>query len=206
MSSKKIKTVESPTIESIHVKLKPVLGISPRAYVPAIWLLIFILIVFLFLVLPGIKKNGTYLTVWSLPSDSSVIVDGIRLGTSGDKVFVKHGSRNLVVRRAGFKAEKQKIEISGRIFASRLFPLQKQIVITLRPEDGYNHLSAGLRNFAGWAATGPEEGRYAIPPVLTHTARDLLQTGYQYTDNLPKAALPLSIDERQLSDILRSQF
>ena len=233
------KTVQETPIENINVKLKPILGIQPRSYLPVVWGLILIIILFLLLVLPGIRHNGSYITVQTLPADASVIVDGIRLGTSGDEVFVKKGLRKLTVSRVGFEKEERNIDVSGRIFASRLFPLKKEITVKLKPQEGYNHLSAGIENFAEWAATGPEEGRYAIPPVLTQTARDLLQSGAagetaagkavneaegaedntsagdawrsaaggaEIAEELTRAALPLSIDERQLADILRARF
>ncbi len=201
---KKKKDVQEVSIESIKVTLKPVLGIQPRSYLPVIWGLIVILIVFLLLFLPGIKQNGTFLTVETLPPDASVIVDGIRLGTSGDEVFIRHGERTLTLRRPGFVQDEQKIEVPGRIFASKLFHRKGKVTVILKPQKGYEFMAAGLRNFAHWSATGPEEDRYAIPPVLTWTARDILQS--VFTGELTAAALPLSIDERQLSDILRAQF
>jgi len=201
---KKKKDVQKVSIESIKVTLKPVLGIQPRSYVPVIWGLIVILVVFLLLFLPGIKRNGAYLTVETLPPDASVIVDDIRLGTSGNEVFVRHGESVLTLRRPGFVQDKQKIEVPGRIFASKIFPRKETMTVILKPETGYDFMAAGVRDFAHWSATGPEEGRYAIPPVLTQTARDILQS--DFTGELPAAALPLSIDERQLSDIFRAQF
>jgi len=203
---KKNKAVQEAPIESIRVKLKPVLGIQPRAYVPAVWAFIILLIIFLLLVLPGIRKNGTHLTVESIPADASIIVDDIRLGSSGDEVFVPRGSRNLLLRRRGFQPFEENIEVSGRIFASRLFLKKRKITVTMKPDPEFDFLSAGLIDFAHWSATGPEKDRYAIPPVLTRTGRDLLSTGYTYSGELADAALPLSRDERQLADILRGEF
>jgi len=204
--SKNNKSHGEIPIEDINVKLKPVLGISPRSYVPAIWLLIILIIGFLLLILPGIKQNGSWITVESLPADASVIVDDIRLGSSGNEVFIPHGHRSLVVRRTGFQPEVLNIEVQGRIFASKVFPLKKSIAVELSAENENEILSRGIRNFAEWAATGPEEGRYSIPPVLTQTGRDLLQAGYNPSEDLLKASLPLSIDERQLADILRAEY
>jgi formylglycine-generating enzyme required for sulfatase activity len=213
---KKNKAVQEVPIESIQVKLKPVFGIQPRTYIPAVWTVILLSAVFFLLMLPGIRKNGTYLKVESLPPGASVIVDGIRLGSSGDNVFVSRGSRNLLVRKQGFIPEEQKIEISGRIFASRIFPLRKTMKVILEPEKDYDFAGEGIREFASWSATGPEESRYAIPPALSRSAENLLQTGMNdksstnnsipLTLQIPMAALPLSLDERQLADITRAQF
>ncbi|RKX73802.1 MAG: hypothetical protein DRP60_11270 [Spirochaetes bacterium] len=206
---KKKKDDQEVPIESMKVTLKPVFGIQPRSYLPVIWGLIIILIIFLLLFLPGIKHNGTFLTVQTLPSDASVIVDGIRLGTSGDEVFVPQGKRSLTLRRPGFVQSEQNIDVSGKIFASRLFPLKVKLTVILEPEKGYDFMAAGVRDFAHWSATGPQEGRYAIPPVLTRMARDILTSDFNGESpgvKLTEAALPLSIDERQLSDIFRAQF
>ena len=206
MSAKKKKTKESAPLESIVVRLKPVFGIKPRTYVPLVWGLIIIAVFFLFLILPGMRKNGTFLTVESLPSDASVIVDGIRLGSTGEEIFVTQGSRELTVQRTGFEPDYRIIEVRGRIFASRLLPLKDKMTVFLHPIEGFDYLAHGAVEFAAWAATGPERKRYAIPPVLTLTARDVLQGGYDPGRNLPAAVLPWAIDERHLADILRAQF
>lgn len=206
MSTRKKKTTEQAPLESIIVRLKPVFGIKPRIYVPVIWGIIIITLVFLFLILPGIRQNGTFLTVESLPSDASVIIDGIRFGATGEEIFVTKGSRKLTVQRTGFEPDHRIIEVRGRIFASRLLPRKDKLTVFLHPIEGFDHMAYGAVEFAAWTATGPERERYAIPPVLTLTARDVLQGGYESGRDLPAAVLPLAIDERHLADILRAQF
>jgi formylglycine-generating enzyme required for sulfatase activity len=188
------------------VKLKPVFGIPPRKYVPVIWSVLLIVVIFFLLVLPGIRRNGTVFTIQSLPADASVEVDGIRLGTTGEKLFVDRGLRTLKVSRPGFQNSIQQIDVPGRIFASRLFPRRAAMVVELTPESGEDLFASGFREFAAWAATGPERERYAIPPTLTSTARNLLQSAADVDPRITSIALPHSLDERHLADILRSRY
>ena len=205
-TSKKNKIVDQAPLENIEVKLKPVLGVQPRAYVPLLWGLIIAGAVFLLLVLPGLRQNGTNITFRSLPPDASVIVDGIRLGATGETVFVAKGTRDLTIQRVGFIPLEIEIEVGGRVFASRLFPRKDQLAFSLQPDPDFDHMAYGTSEFAAWTATGPERSRYAIPPVLTITARDILNAGYNSEDDMVSAVLPLAIDERHLADIMRAQY
>lgn len=193
-------------IENIRVTLKPILGIHPRVYVLYIWLILITLTVFLLLILPGIRNNGTLLTVESIPPDASVIIDGYRLGSTGEAIFVSHGKRELRVERFGFIPHEQSIDFRGRVFASKLFPLRLKLHIALNALEGYDHLARGVRDFAAWAETGPERERYAIPPVLTSAARDTLRGSSESNSAFIAAALPICIDERHLADIVRANF
>ena len=193
-------------IENISVRLKPVLGIQPRIYVLCVWLLLIVLVIFLLLILPGIRNNGTRLTIRSIPPDASVIIDGYRLGSTGEVIFVPHGERELSVERFGFIPHREVIDFGGRIFASKLFPLRLELALALDTIEEYNHLARGVREFAAWAETGPERKRYAIPPVLTSAARDTIRAGTESNPIFITAALPNCVDERHLADIARAVF
>jgi len=193
-------------IESIKVTLKPFLGIPPRIYVLFAWLILIILAVFLLLILPGIRNNGTLLIINSIPPDASVIIDGHRLGSTGEVIFVPRGERKLSVERFGFIPHERKIDFRGRIFASKLFPPKLELNIALDAEEKYDHLARGLKEFAAWAETGPKRERYAIPPVLTSAARDAIGNDMESSSILIAAALPICVDERHLADIARAEF
>ena len=194
-----------PPLEEIKVVLKPILGVSPAVYVSAAWAVIAVLAVFLLLILPGIRKNGTMLTVLSLPADASVIVDGVRLGPSGGPLFAPKGERTLVVARPGFEPYERRISVKGRVFASRILPRRESLTAVLKPLDGERPLVSGCREYALWAATGEERDHYAIPPSLTQAARDALASG-DGGEGLAEAALPIASDERHLADVLRADF
>lgn len=202
----KSRSRSATPIENIRIVLKPILGIQPRIYVLYIWLILIALAVFLLLILPGIRYNGIRLTVESIPPDASVIIDGYRLGSTGEVIFVPRGKRELNVERFGFVPHRETVDFRGRIFASKLFPLSLELDVVLDAIEGYDHLGRGVKEFAAWAETGPERKRYAIPPVLTGAARDAIRSGKESDQSFITAALPICVDERHLADIIRADF
>ncbi|PIE05159.1 MAG: hypothetical protein CSA76_00495 [Spirochaetales bacterium] len=226
MSARNNTESETP-VESISVSLKPVLGLSPRLYVPILWLFLIGLAVFFLLILPGLRRNGTWLTVDTLPPGCEVIFNGQRLGPSGKPVWAPKGEGILEVRKPGFSSFSEETTVPGRVFASRLFPSKRYMQVILTVNDHFSPQAAGLNSFAGWAGTGPENGRYALPPSLTQAAADLaslegaLEGGASDNAAAPKAAaaegkkppltwapaaLPFSLDQRHLADILRAEI
>jgi len=193
-------------IKNIRVILKPVLGIHPRVYVLCVWLILIALIGFLLLILPGIRKNGTLLTVKSIPPDASVVIDGHRLGSTGEMIFVPRGKRELSVERFGFIPYRQSIDFQGRILASKIFPQRLELSLVLNAVEGHDHLAEGAKEFTAWAETGPERERYAIPPVLTSAARDTIHGAAESNSDFISATLPVCVDERHLADIARALF
>ena len=189
-------------IEEIEIRLKPFLGIEPRVYVPVLWALALLAIVFLVLFLPGIRANGTWMTIETLPADAAVYVDGVRAGAGGDAVFIRRGNRVLEVRRPGFRTSRDTLDVPGRIFASKLFPRTGNHSVRLTADPGQELARDAIRLFGEWTATGAERDRYAVPPVLTQAARDLLAAD---SDRPPSSGvlLPLCVDERHLADVLR---
>ncbi len=203
-----LKRKQDSDIESIEVRLKPVLGISPRIYAPFIWLIIGMMLVFFLLILPGIRRNGTWLTVYSDPPDASIIADGQRLGHSYKPVFVPKGVRTIRLRRPGFSDKVLKTNIGGRIFASRIFPRRDEMIVTLDADLSYSLIHEGIQGFATWSATSPDNERYAIPPILTWLARDLTAAYSPIieTNDMASAILPTARDARHLADINRSLY
>lgn len=167
-----VRSTDDESAESAAVHLTPVFGVHPRVYVPAAWLLIAAAAVFFPLVLPGIRRSGTEVTIYTDPPDASILVDGVRAGRSGKAVFVEKGRRRITLRRPGFQEAVSEMNIEGRIFASRLLPRRLTLRFTLAPKDNHSPWPAAVDDFASWAAVGSHTGRYAIPPVLTAAARD----------------------------------
>lgn len=167
-----VRSTDDESAESAAVHLTPVFGVHPRVYVPAAWLLIAAAAVFFPLVLPGIRRSGTEVTIYTDPPDASILVDGMRAGRSGKAVFVEKGRRRITLRRPGFQEAVSEMNIEGRIFASRLLPRRLTLRFTLAPKDNHSPWPGAVDDFASWAAVGSHTGRYAIPPVLTAAARD----------------------------------
>lgn len=228
-----VRSTDDESAESTAVHLTPVFGVHPRVYVPAAWLLIAAAAVFFPLVLPGIRRSGTEVTIYTDPPDASILVDGVRAGRSGKAVFVEKGRRRITLRRPGFQEAVSEMNIEGRIFASRLLPRRLTIRFTLAPKDNHSPWPAAVDDFASWAAVGSHTGRYAIPPVLTAAARDAAAghspgaappaeadsassgSGGGASSNGPlevssidllDAVLPVARDNRHLADALRAAW
>lgn len=227
-----VRSTDDESAESAAVHLTPVFGVHPRVYVPAAWLLIAAAAVFFPLVLPGIRRSGTEVTIYTDPPDASILVDGVRAGRSGKAVFVEKGRRRITLRRPGFQEAVSEMNIEGRIFASRLLPRRLTLRFTLAPKDNHSPWPAAVDDFASWAAVGSHTGRYAIPPVLTAAARDAAAghspgaaapeeadsassgSGGASSNGLLKvsssdlldAVLPVARDSRHLADALRAAW
>ena len=183
-----VRSTDDESAESAAVHLTPVFGVHPRVYVPAAWLLIAAAAVFFPLVLPGIRRSGTEVTIYTDPPDASILVDGVRAGRGGKAVFVEKGRRRITLRRPGFQEAVSEMNIEGRIFASRLLPRRLTLRFTLAPKDNHSPWPGAVDDFASWAAVGSHTGRYAIPPVLTAAARDAA------AGHSPGAAAPAEAD------------
>lgn len=207
---KKIQNIAPHEIDpsSISIILRPIGGISPRFYVPFVWFIIVAVLVFFLLIFPGIRRNGTWITVYSDPPDASVLVDGQRLGRTYQPVFVSKGTREIRVRRPGFVDSVLTQRVGGRIFASRIFPRRGELVVRLTADEEKNHWALAIDEFAAWVATGSEEERYAIPPTLTPLGRDLSTSDFSDVglEEAVRAILPLSRDNRQLAELNRGLY
>ena len=221
-----VRSTDDESAESAAVHLTPVFGVHPRVYVPAAWLLIAAAAVFFPLVLPGIRRSGTEVTIYTDPPDASILVDGVRAGRSGKAVFVEKGRRRITLRRPGFQEAVSEMNIEGRIFASRLLPRRLTLRFTLAPKDNHSPWPGAVDDFASWAAVGSHTGRYAIPPVLTAAARDAAAghspgaappaeadsvlsgsgDGGASSNDLLNAVLPVARDNRHLADALRAAW
>ncbi|OQX28793.1 MAG: hypothetical protein B0D92_07110 [Spirochaeta sp. LUC14_002_19_P3] len=193
---------------AIEVKLRPVLGCPPRIYVPLVWAALVLTGIFVFLVLPGIRQNGTWYTVYSDPPDASVLADSIRVGRSYEELFVPRGTKEIRVRRPGFRDEVISGRVGGRILASVIFPRRRELIVRLSLEEGASLAADGIAEFAAWSAVGTGEKRYALPPVLSILARDLTTGGRSAADRneLVAALLPMVRDARHLADLARLYY
>lgn len=152
-------------LEQIAVTLRTRMGIAPRVYVPLVWTFLLLLILFLTLLLPGIRSYGTVLLVESSPSGAEVLIDGSRRGTTPLETFVEAGSRDVEVRLPGFPPWEESVDFAGRRFAGALLPLHDRRSVVFTESDTGEIRENTVRDFAAWAL-GPEPGpQFQHPPV-----------------------------------------
>lgn len=189
--------------EDVHVKLKPIFGIEPTRYLPLLYLLAIVIILFLLLVLPGLVNPGTQLTVVSQPPFAAVAVDGVIRGYSGDPVFVPAGERTITVSRSGHVTYVEERDVGRRLVGSLFFPRKREIQVALEPEDPAMLVDRAVSEFARWALVGEASGQYQFPPVARDLGRDLgagaaVDSFRSFSDQ----ALPQVNSQAQLNDIL----
>jgi len=118
----KRKELTEEELEKLTVKLKPLFGIEPGRYLTGLYIILLAAVLFLILVFPGIRKNGTLYDINSYPADASVYVDGVRVGATPCRVFMKKGERTVVLTTPYHETHTETLKVKGRILASRFSP------------------------------------------------------------------------------------
>lgn len=160
-------------IETISVTLRPRFGLEPVVYVPVIWLLLLLGVLFLVLILPGMRSYGTLVSVDSSPSGAQVFVDGELRGATPVETFVEAGNGTIEVRLAGFEPIARQLAVRGRRIGSALFPLRRREEFVFEQPDVTTIHRTAVEEFSRWAL-GPEPGtQFQHPPVARDGARRL---------------------------------
>jgi formylglycine-generating enzyme required for sulfatase activity len=174
MKKKNYQIVES---SNSRVELKPLFGIKPRVYVAAGYGLALLVIVFFLLLYPGLSKPGAELTVTTIPEGTSVLVDGVRIGSSPVTAFIAKGGHILTLRRPCFTEAEIPLTVGGRLFGSFIFPKKEAVHAELSLASASSLLANAHREFSGWALTGEPNPLYPFPPVLSEAVRDYALAG-----------------------------
>ena len=165
-------------ISDLSVRLKPIAGVPPTTYVPLAWALVFGVLAFVLLVLPGVRNYGSRVTVTSSPEGAEVLVDGTRIGSTPLETFIPAGTREIRVRY-GASEHRRVEEVSGRRFASLLVPRSMRIHAVVSPVAPDRIKERATNEFAAWGITGTASEQFQMPPVAHEAARGLWagQTG-----------------------------
>jgi gamma-glutamyl hercynylcysteine S-oxide synthase len=166
----------SEEIKTITVQLRSLAGIQPIVYVPILWAVIIAIVLFLILLLPGVRSYGTILNVESSPAGAQVLVDGVLQGSTPLETFVPAGERSLEVRLAGFDARAETLQVGGRRIASAIFPLRETVAHVFTAPDRSRVIERTLREFSSWALSVEPGAQFQHPPVARDGARKLWAT------------------------------
>lgn len=101
-----------------QVRLRPVLGIPPGAYLTVIYGLVLLLALFLVLLYPGLRAPGGRIEVTATPRNVTVSLDGEFAGTTPLALDASPGTHELELARAGFAAERLRVEVAPRAFGT----------------------------------------------------------------------------------------
>ncbi len=189
--------------EEIQVKLKPFLGVPPTTYLPILYSVAIVGIFFLLFILPGLVRAGTFLTVRSSPPHAAVAIDGVIRGTSGEKIFVRAGTRSVTVSKPGFTAFEDEIVVGRRLVGSLIFPRRRTFNVELVAVSTEHLIEAAALNYSRWALVGEASGQYQFPPVARELGVDLAASGSSgLYGTFSEIALAHMDSEAQLNDLL----
>ena len=152
-----------------QVKLKPIFGIKPGRYLAVIYGAALLIVLFLTLVNPGIKKPGVMVTVKSEPWGAAVSVDGVYMGAAPCDIFIAKGQRIIELSLPGFSSKQIEKKIGSRLFASAIFPLRAEIREELFPiaETVTESFVNEAAEYAAWSFAGEPGAAYQIPLSLS---------------------------------------
>lgn len=170
MKKKKEKTPTSP--EDIKVTLKPIAGIKPHFYVPAIYCIIILLVLFFLLFFPGIRRHGALVSFSSTPSGAAVSIDNNYAGSTPCTVFVDSGEHTFLYEKSFFSSEQWNEKIQGRVFFSLFMPKRVTLSKELKVENITGFLVNEYKNFSEYALLEEFFPQYQPPPLLSNAVDD----------------------------------
>jgi formylglycine-generating enzyme required for sulfatase activity len=174
---KEEKKITQSDIDQASVRLHPIAGVSPRAYLPAAYALAAVIVLFLVLVVPGIRKNGSYLIFDGAPATSAVYAGEAYKGSTNQAIFFPAGSYDLRIERKGFASSAMKVQVGGRLVGSLIFPRRQRVPYALTADRPADVLSAAFSEYAAWSLSGKPSALYQIPGALSDAASALASTG-----------------------------
>lgn len=171
---KEEKRIQKADIEAAQVKLSPIAGVKPETYLPAVYGLGLVLILFAALVLPGIRRNGAELEFLGLPRKSAVYIDGKYAGSTRLPVFASAGRHSIRIEKPGFSPKTMDVSVPGRIVGSAFFPKRHTVEYALGSQDPESILRRAYAEYAAWSLAGKPSALYQAPFVLSEAADDYI--------------------------------
>ena len=176
--------ITNEDIENAKVQLKPVFGIKPGIYLTIIYSIIILFILFLLLIVPGLKNNGVKIIAETIPEGALIYVDNIYMGTTPAVFFTEKGFRSFRIEMDYFKTLEDEENIGGRIFGSLLFPRTFHIEKSLEMEDPEGFLKKRFKEISSYALIEDYYERYQMPPLLSRTVKEFISSGNSDKENL----------------------
>ncbi len=199
------KTITQQDIDAIKVKLVPVFGIAPKIYIAVFYVFIILAVLFITLLLPGIRKPGVYYSFVVDPPESALFVDGTYVGHAPCEVFIDAGDRNVQIERPGFTTWETPIKVSGRLFGTLFIKPRDSIAVALECTDAVSILRIGMDSFASWALAGSPSEAYQIPMDLSDAARAAsIRPGKQIAAGFAGTAVSYAAHAQSLRDAVRA--
>ena len=166
------------TAQDIQVRLKPLFGVEPKHYLAVIYGLVVLGVLFAFLVLPGLSRPGTLVTVSSTPPGASVTYAGKHWGTTPLTVFFPEGKAVLTILKPGFVPVNQDYSSGNNLLFSALLPRRDSVTVALAPSSTGSVADHYRTEVGRWALAAPFTSDYRFPPLFTSFAVDAQASGW----------------------------
>lgn len=171
-------TPPNESVQDIQVHLKPFLGVEPKYYLAAIYLVIVLAVLFGLLVAPGLTHPGTRVTVTSTPPGAAVFYAGKHYGTTPLTAFFPEGKAPLLVSKPGFEPVTQDYSSGNNLVFSLFLPRTDTVTASLKPTSS-DSVAVRYRTEVGrWALAIPFSSVYRFPPLFTSFAADAQAAGW----------------------------
>jgi hypothetical protein len=139
----------------ISVKLKPLWGIEPKLYIPMLYGMILLLILFSLFFLPGLSQSRRNVSVLSTPPGAGVFLNGEYQGRTPFTGTIPAEDGELTIHKPGYKVSSTQVVGAGaQIFGLGLGWFAESIEANLQAEDAENYLRENLLEYGLWSRVG----------------------------------------------------
>jgi hypothetical protein len=165
-------------VQDIQVRLQPIFGVEPKHYLAGLYGLILLGLLFALLVLPGIVRPGTQVTVTSTPPGAAVTWAGKAWGATPVTVFLPEGKGPLTVSKPGFEPSTRDYSSGNNLLLSLFLPRTDAVSVKLAPTSGDSVADRYRAEVGRWALAVPFTSEYRFPPLFTRFAADAAAAGW----------------------------
>ncbi|AGT27037.1 SUMF1/EgtB/PvdO family nonheme iron enzyme [Borrelia miyamotoi] len=113
--------------EALKVKLKPILGITPKVYVFFIIIILPLMLLFSLIINNKLKNPGAYLKINTNINNAHVYLDEKYIGRTPLNKYTSATKGTLKIQRLGFETYEKKIEIQNSLFTSYKFNIDLEL-------------------------------------------------------------------------------
>ena len=212
------KRITQADIDAAEVRLRPFAGMAPRVWLTAAFGSALAAILFALLILPGILRPGTWISLSGTPSDAAVWVDSSYRGSARAAVFVSPGDHDITLTRPGFAPATLKVRAGNRLIGSLFAPARRGLPYTLQITDAQAELARAVGEYSRWANTGKPTAVWQVPSALSDGLSALAESGALASGGplatapeaaparIARVALAASTSPQSLRDGLRATF
>ncbi|MDX9897630.1 MAG: SUMF1/EgtB/PvdO family nonheme iron enzyme [Spirochaetia bacterium] len=199
------KMITQHDIDEASVRLKSILGITPRVYLAGLYGAAVLILAALLLLYPGLRRPGVTFSFIIDPPGSAVYIDDVYKGSAPCDVFVANGDKSIRIERPGFQVYERSISVKGRFIGTLFVKPRTSLTTALEQKPDASILADGMKAYAAWALAGTPSESYQLPMVLSEAA--IAASTHPETmdsEGLAGAALSYSANAPSLRDGIRA--